>query len=177
MGRIIRWVDTLAISTEQLIRVGIMCAKPVFGEPDWAEWVDGWLTNRDRSSGSAEKADKATRLVKRATDRDISAVNAAANAVWAASVAWAPTITRGAAVAWAVGVARAVSALPTMGVTQPLNILAIIQQAIEEEQYDDHEGVYYREEPVDAPVYYPVYGMSEFLCSSGVYVADAEIRG
>ena len=79
--------------------------------------------------------------------------------------------------AWAVGVARAVSALPTMGVTQPLNILAIIQQAIEEEQYDDHEGVYYREEPVDVPVYYPVYGMSELLCSSGVYVADAEIRG
>jgi len=35
-------------------------------------------------------------------------------------------------VAWAVGVARAVSALPTMGVTQPLDILAIIQQAIKE---------------------------------------------
>jgi len=69
--------------------------------------------------------------------------------------------------------ARASSAL---FVSVLLDILAIIQQAIEEEQCDDHEGVYYREEPVDAPVYYPVYGVGELLCSSGVYVAGAEIE-
>ena len=29
---------------------------------------------------------------------------------------------------------------------------------------------------MDAPVYYPVYGVGELLCSSGVYVAGAEIE-
>ncbi len=72
------------ISNTQRIAFGILCAKAVYKDPDWNQWADNWLSNKDRSTESAE----------RVTETFIGAGAWAVRAVWndegaAQDAAWA----------------------------------------------------------------------------------------
>jgi hypothetical protein len=78
-------IELPAVTTEQRLRFGILCAREVCHENSFIAWSDAWLSGRDRSEAAAWAAAEA----------------------WAA---WAAEAARAAAEAWAAEAARAAAA-------------------------------------------------------------------
>jgi len=72
----LRQIPMPAVTTEQRVRFGILCAWEVYAEPAWREWADAWLAGTDRAASAANGAERAAE----------SAAGSAAE--WAASAAW-----------------------------------------------------------------------------------------
>lgn len=76
------------ITTEQMIRYAIGCARKVYSVPDWLVWANRWLQRSNRSPDAAEKAEMAVcKIVYAATSAAKEAASAAACATSAAKKA------------------------------------------------------------------------------------------
>lgn len=53
---ILKEIELPVISTEQRIKIAILCAKKVYSDKKWNKWADNWLNNTDRSKESAYAA-------------------------------------------------------------------------------------------------------------------------
>ncbi|MCK9460609.1 MAG: hypothetical protein M0R80_13300 [Proteobacteria bacterium] len=82
----LRRISLPEISTENRIKIAILCTKQVCKEQAWNTWADNWLSGKDRTRKSATAASAAA-----------SASAAAAAAASAAAAAWASA----SAAAWA----------------------------------------------------------------------------
>jgi hypothetical protein len=114
----LRIVDLPAVTPEQKIKFGILCALKVYRAPAFVEWAENWLSGKDRSVGMARLAAAETARA-RAEGREaaIAAVDAArarAEAQVAAEAARAAEMAEAAA--------RAIST--------DLDLISIARQAI-----------------------------------------------
>ena len=110
-----------AVTTEQRIKFGILCALEVCKDAKFVQWANRWLDGTDRSEKAADAA--AAAAVARAADADAAAraaANAAARA--AADAAWA-------AAAWAAAAARAAAARAAEA--KNIDLIAIAKKAME----------------------------------------------
>jgi len=84
--RLKRRIDLPAVTLEQCVRFGILCAKQVWKDKAWNEWADKWLGGENRSADAAAAyaawADAAAWAAAAA-----HAAYAAADAAWAAAAA------------------------------------------------------------------------------------------
>jgi hypothetical protein len=89
----LRQIPMPAVTTEQRVRFGILCAWEVYAEPAWREWADAWLAGASRSEraaiAAARGAESAAERAARAAAR--GAESAAERAARAAAIAaeWA----------------------------------------------------------------------------------------
>ncbi len=84
----VREVALPAVTVEQRVRFGILCALEVCDEPGWRSWADAWLSGRDRSEAAARAAAWSA----------WSAARAAQSAEWSAwSAAWSAQAAEAAA--------------------------------------------------------------------------------
>lgn len=72
-------IDVPAVSTDQRVRFGILCAKAVCLDVGWNTWADNWLSGKDRAQKEAE-----TTATREETTDSLFARAAARAAVWAA---------------------------------------------------------------------------------------------
>jgi len=105
----LRRISLPEISTENRIKIAILCAKQVCKEQAWNAWADNWLSGKDRTRKSAAAAAAASASAAAASASAAAASASAAAAAASASAAAAAWASASAA-AWAAWAAWAAAA-------------------------------------------------------------------
>ena len=130
----IREIAMPIITTNQLVRFAILCAKEVYDDKMWNKWAIRWLLGKDRSEMAAEEAEEAAEAVwaARAAEASWAASWAARAASWAARAAsWAARETSREAVEASVGASVGAS-VEEAGAN--IDFVKFIEKAIKEEK-------------------------------------------
>jgi hypothetical protein len=105
------------VTTEQMIKFAILCAKAVYKDVLFNKWADAWLDDSDRTARAARAAGAAAWTAAWTATRT-AAEAAAEAAAWAAETAWASR-----AAAWAARAARAAAW------ASELDLIALVEEA------------------------------------------------
>ena len=104
MATTLREIPLPAVTIEQRIRFGLLCALSFYHEPSWVKWAQDWLTCKNRQEEAARAAawvaEAAARTALAAADAPALAARAAARAARAARAAtWTAEAAEAAALA------------------------------------------------------------------------------
>jgi hypothetical protein len=136
--RLVKELEMPAVTTEQRIKFGILCALEVCKDPQFVAWAANWLDGTDRSAdaAAARAATWAAAAADAAARAATWAADAAADAAGAADAAWAAAAA--ARAAWAAAAAdaaraaaRAADAAVDAAGIKDIDLIAIAKKAME----------------------------------------------